>query len=280
MRSIFMDNAVVSTTPTSDGNKAIDSDHEFAGIKWLNNKPLTRFNDAQWLLIQKAEEEKLVQVSVKLPASVHDKLISDAHDYYLSDGVSKSAQLWNEQRKLIIKDAFDGLLLPSMGKEARGILASRAKNWLLMEYGRLLWDKVSVAPYQKKEHDVNSDDYDGAPRVMACCWGPGKPATTFVMLDSYGEVVDVLYASSISIRGQNANDQQRKKNDQQRLVKFMTDHQPYVVVLGAVNLSCRSLKDNIFEVKHIVTFVSTYKIESYYELHCIVLFMIRSFSRW
>ncbi|CAH1432120.1 unnamed protein product [Lactuca virosa] len=248
VRSIFMDNAVVSTSPTSDGNKAIDSDHEFAGIKWLKDKPLTRFNDAQWLLIQKAEEEKLVQVSVKLPASVHDKLISDAHDYYLSDGVSKSAQLWNEQRKLIIKDAFDGLLLPSMGKEARGILASRAKNWLLMEYGRLLWDKVSVAPYQKKEHDVNSDDYDGAPRVMACCWGPGKPATTFVMLDSYGEVVDVLYAASISIRGQNANDQQRKKNDQQRLVKFMTDHQPYVVVLGAVNLSCRSLKDNIFEI--------------------------------
>ncbi|KAI3514436.1 hypothetical protein L1887_12838 [Cichorium endivia] len=248
VRSIFMDNAVVSTSPTPDGNKSIDSDHEFAGIKWLKDKPLTRFNDAQWLLIQKAEEEKLLKVSVKLPASVHDKLISDAHDCYLSDSVSKPARLWNQQRKLIIKDAFNGLLLPSMAKEARGLLTSRAKNWLLMEYGRLLWDKVSVAPYQKKEHDVNSDDYEAAPRVMACCWGPGNPATTFVMLDSYGEVLDVLYVGSLRIHGQNANDEQRKKYNQQRVVKFMTDHQRHVVVVGAVNLSCVNLKEDIYEI--------------------------------
>ncbi|XP_076912331.1 transcription elongation factor SPT6 homolog [Bidens hawaiensis] len=249
VRSIFMDNAVVSTNPTADGNVSIDSRHQFAGIKWLKNKPLTKFNDAQWLLIQKAEEEKLIQVSVKLPSSIHVQLINDAHNYYLSDGVSKSAQLWNEQRKQIINDAFDGLLLPSMAKEARALLTSRAKNWLLMGYGGRLWDKVSVAPYQKKDHDVNSsDDYDVAPRVMACCWGPGKPTTTFVMLDSYGEVIDVLYAGSLSLRGQNANDQQRKKNDQQRVVKFMTDHQPHVAVLGAVNLSCLKLKEDIFEI--------------------------------
>lgn len=242
-----MDNAVVSTIPTADGNVSIDSHHQYAGIKWLKNKPLTKFDDAQWLLIQKAEEEKLIQVSVKLPTSTHDQLINDAHNYYLSDGVSKSAQLWNEQRKQIINDAFDGLLLPSMAKEARALLTSRAKNWILMEYGRHLWDKVSVAPYQKKDQDA--DEYEVAPRVMACCWGPGKPATTFVMLDSYGEVLDVLYAGSISTRSQNPEDQQRKKNDQQRVLKFMIDHQPHVVVLGAVNLSCFRLKEDMYNVK-------------------------------
>ncbi|CAK9170436.1 unnamed protein product [Ilex paraguariensis] len=250
VRSIFMDNAVVSTSPTHDGNVAIDSFHQYAGVKWLRDKPLTRFEDAQWLLIQKAEEEKLLQVSIKLPESVLDKLISDSDDYYLSDGVSKSAQLWNEQRKLILQDAFFGFLLPSMEKEARALLTSRAKNWLLFEYGQLLWDKVSVAPYQqRKENDVNSEEEAApAPRVMACCWGPGKPATTFVMLDSSGEVLDVLYAGSLNLRGQNVNDQQRKKNDQQRVYKFMTDHQPHVVVLGAVNLSCTRLKEDIFEI--------------------------------
>ena len=248
VRSFFMDHAVVSTRPTADGRVSIDANHEFAGIKWLKDKPLIRFDDAQWLVIQKAEEEKLIEVFVKLPASHHDKLISDAHEYYLSDGVSKSAQLWNEQRRQIIKDAFDGLLLPSMAKEARALLTSRAKNWLLMEYGKLLWDKVSVAPYQKEEQDNSLDDYEAASRVMACCWGSGNPATTFVMLDSYGEVVDVLYAGAICINGQSANDQQRKKNDQQRLKKFITDHQPNVVVLGAVNLNCDRLKEDIYEV--------------------------------
>lgn len=255
MRSIFMDNAVVSTSPTPEGNTAIDSFHQFYGVKWLKDKPLNRFEDAQWLLIQKAEEEKLLQVTIKLPEVVLDKLISDSNDYYLSDGVSKSAQLWNEQRKLILNDAFNNFLLPSMEKEARSLLTSRAKSWLLSDYGRLLWDKVSVAPYQRKENDASSDE-ETAPRVMACCWGPGKPATTFVMLDSSGEVLDVLHAGSLSIRGQSVNEQQRKRNDQQRVQKFMMDHQPHIVVLGANNLSCTRLKEDIYEVHSCTIFVS------------------------
>ncbi|KAL6988106.1 Transcription elongation factor spt6 [Sarracenia purpurea var. burkii] len=248
VRSIFMDNAVVSTSPTTDGNAAIDTFHQFVGVKWLRDKPLTRFEDAQWLLIQKAEEEKLLQVIVKLPDSVLNKLIADSNDYYLSDGVSKSAQLWNEQRKMILQDAFFGFLLPSMEKEARSLLTSRAKNWLLMEYGKIMWDKVSVAPYQRKDKEVILDDEAAAPKVMACCWGPGKPSTTFVMLDSSGEVVDTLEAGFLSVRSQNVNQQQRRRNDYQRVRKFMTDHQPHVVVLGAVNLSCTRLKEDIYEI--------------------------------
>lgn len=247
VRSHYLDNVVISTSPTPDGKVAIDSFHQFAPVKWLREKPLTRFEDVQWLLIQKAEEEKLLQVTIKLPEEKLNKLTSDFNEYYLSDGVSKSAQLWNEQRKLILQDALFTSLLPQMEKEARSILTSRAKNWLVMEYGKVLWNKVSVGPYQRKENDINSDD-EAAPRVMACCWGPGKPATTFVMLDSSGEVLDVLYTGSLTLRSQNVNDQQRKKNDQERVLKFMTDHQPHVVVLGAVNLSCTRLKDDIYEV--------------------------------
>eukprot|EP00268_Persea_americana_P027117 TRINITY_DN265_c0_g1_i1.p1 TRINITY_DN265_c0_g1~~TRINITY_DN265_c0_g1_i1.p1 ORF type:complete len:1608 (-),score=448.42 TRINITY_DN265_c0_g1_i1:517-5340(-) len=247
VRSIFMENAVVSTSPTPEGITAIDISHQFSTVKWLRDKPLSAFKDAQWLLIQKAEEEKLLKVSIKLPESVQTKLISDSNDCYISDGVSRSAQLWNEQRKLILKDAFFTFLLPSMEKEARTVLTARSRNWLLMEYGKHLWDKVSVAPYQRKESDAAAD-LDAAPRVLACCWGPGNPATTFVMLDSAGEVVDVLYAGSISIRSQSVNDQQRKQNDLQRVQKFMMDHQPHVVVLGAANLSCAKLKEDIYEI--------------------------------
>ncbi|KAG6769045.1 hypothetical protein POTOM_024660 [Populus tomentosa] len=247
VRLIFMDKAVVSTSPTSDGKAAIDSFHQFAGIKWLREKPVKKFDDAQWLLIQKAEEEKLLQVTIKLPQKVMDQLIDDCNGRYLSIGVSKYAQLWNEQRSLILKDALFAFLLPSMEKEARSLLTSRAKNRLLWEYGKGFWNKVSVGPYQRKESDISMDD-EAAPRVMACCWGPGKPATTFVMLDSSGEVLDVLYAGSLTLRSQHANDQQRKKNDQHRVLKFMTDHQPHVVVLGAVHLSCTKLKDDIYEI--------------------------------
>jgi transcription elongation factor SPT6 len=151
--------------------------------------------------------------------------------------VSKSAQLWDEQRKMILDDAFLKFLLPSIGKEARSLLTVKTKNWLHMEYGQQLWNKVIVAPWKKKDADKKDADIDlddeSELRVMACCWGLGKPATTFVMIDSSGELVDILYAGSISNRSQGVAEQQRKKNDQQRLLKFMMDHQPRV---------CRSIK--------------------------------------
>ncbi|WZZ06200.1 hypothetical protein YC2023_092121 [Brassica napus] len=247
VRGIYLENAVVSTSPTAEGNGIIDSYHQFAGVKWLREKPLSKFEGAQWLLIQKAEEEKLLQVTFKLPENYMNRLVSDCYEHYLSVGVSKYAQLWNEQRKLILEDALHAFILPSMEKEARNLLTSRAKSRLLSEYGEALWNKVSAGPYQKKEMDISSDE-EAAPRVMACCWGPGKPPNTFVMLDSSGEVLDVLYAGSLTLRSQNVNDQQRKKNDQDRVLKFMMDHQPHVVALGAVNLACTRLKDDIYEV--------------------------------
>lgn len=247
VRSMFMEKAVVSTSPTPEGNAAIDPFHQFAGFKWLLNKPLSEFKDEQWLLVQKAEEEKLLQVKIVLPEATQNKLLGEFKDFYLSDSVSKSAQLWNEQRELILKDALFKYLLPSMEKEARSLLTVRAKNYLRIEYGTKLWNKVVVAPFHPKDSE-NVMDEDTTARVMACCWGPGNPATTFVMLDSSGEVLDVLYAGSISARGDNVNYAQRKKNDQERLLKFLTDYQPQVVVVGAANLSCTRLKDAIFEV--------------------------------
>ncbi|XP_050210070.1 transcription elongation factor SPT6 homolog [Mercurialis annua] len=247
VRALYVDNCVVSTSPTPDGNSAIDAYHQLANVKWLREKPVNRFEDAQWLLIQKAEEDKLLQVTFKLPEKVMNQFIHDCEEHYLSDGVTKSAQVWNEQRSLILKDALHNFLLPSMEKEARSLLTSRAKNMLLWEYGKVLWNKVSVGPYQRKDNDISSDD-EASPRVMACCWGPGKQATTFVMLDSSGEVLDVLYAGSLTLQSQNINDQQQKQCDQQLVLKFMTDHRPHVVVLGAVNLSCTRLKDDIYEI--------------------------------
>ncbi|XP_062180009.1 transcription elongation factor SPT6 homolog isoform X2 [Phragmites australis] len=252
IRSIFMNKAVVSTSPTPEGNTIIDPYHQLSGVKWLREKPLNKFVDAQWLLIQKAEEEKLLKVNIKLPENAKKELMSEARENYLSDCVSKSAQLWDEQRKMILDDAFFNFLLPSMEKEARSLLTAKAKNWLHMEYGKQLWNKVTVAPWKKKDTDKKDADIDlddeSELRVMACCWGPGKPATTFVMLDSSGELVDVLYAGSISSRSQGVAESQRKKNDQQRVLKFMTDHQPHVVCVGTSNYNCRQLKDDIYEV--------------------------------
>lgn len=246
VRSLFMDHAQLSTSPTSKGNLAIDAHNPLASVKWLQDKPLIKFKDAQWLSIQKAEKEKLLEVKIKLPDNVLSELTNACNNVYLNRSEQPPAQLWNEQRKLIVQDAISNLLLPSMAKEARELLTAKAKNWLIMEYGKELWNRVSVAPHQYRGN-ANGKEKGSAAKVMACCWGTGKPGTTFVMLDSNGELVDVIHAGSLTLRSQNINDQQRKKNDQQRLLKLLSNHRPKVIIIGA-NTSCIRLRDEINEV--------------------------------
>lgn len=77
---------------------------------------------------------------------------------------------------------------------------------------------------------------------MAWCLGPGNSRTTFVMLDSHGKLLDTMYVESLGNCGQNVNDQQHQ------IIKFMTDHRPHVAVLGARNLSCQKLREDLYEV--------------------------------
>lgn len=122
---------------------------------------------------------------------------------------------------------------------------SRAKNWLLKEYRKDLWNKIYVAPYQRKDSDITQDD-EATPIVFSCCWGPGNLETTFVMLDS----ADKLSTQYLTSWSQNVHHQQGKAYGQKNLLKFMMDHQPHVVVVGVANLSCMSLRDDIYEVKY------------------------------
>ncbi|XP_061357289.1 transcription elongation factor SPT6 homolog [Gastrolobium bilobum] len=243
VRSIFMDKALVSTCPTLEGDMSIDSFHEFASVKWLQNKPLSKFEDSQWLFIEKAEEEKLLQATIKLPDHAINELAMTCNNAYLKKSERTSVRIWNEQRTSILQDAISNFLLPSMEKEARLSLKAKAKNWLLMKYGMQLWNRVSVSPYPNND---SATEQEGG--VVACCWGNGKPGTTFVMLDCRGEIVDLIHAGSLTLRSQNINDQQRRKNDQQRVLKFLTIYQPHVIVLGAANASCIRLREDINEI--------------------------------
>lgn len=35
-------------------------------------------------------------------------------------------------------------------------------------------------------------------RIVAVCWGPGDPATTIVLLDDAGQLIDTMFAGSLS----------------------------------------------------------------------------------
>lgn len=104
--------------------------------------------------------------------------------------------------------------------------------------------------------DAGFQSYDrnnGGPslRVLACCWGPGNPATTFVMLDGAGEITNVLYTGYLNIKAFTYEQTQRKQRDHDRLLQFVRDHRPHVVVIGAANLQCRFLSQDVLDVCYV-----------------------------
>lgn len=152
VRTFFSKNAMVTTKPTLVGINAIGAFHQFEGVKWINDKPTNAFDDEQWLLIQKAEEEKLIDVTIGLSKESSESLLFDCEQLYLSNGDSPTSVTWNEQRKLILQEAV-ALLLPIMEKETRMRLVSNAKQLLVAKCGLLLWNKVSLAPYDPASPD-------------------------------------------------------------------------------------------------------------------------------
>lgn len=146
IRTFYSTYALVTTRPTPVGIHAIDAFHQFEAVKWISSKLISAFNDEQWLLIQKAEEEKLIDVTLGLSKESIDTILFDCEQLFLSDGLSCASKTWNEQRKQILREAIVVLLLPIMEKEARMSLVIRAKHVLVAKCGLQLWKIVSVAP--------------------------------------------------------------------------------------------------------------------------------------
>ncbi|WZZ08989.1 hypothetical protein YC2023_094910 [Brassica napus] len=72
---------------------------------------------------RREEEKKRLQVTFNLPENCMNRLISERSEHYPSVGAD---------------DALHNFFLPSMEKEARSLLTSRAKSRLLSEYGQVL----------------------------------------------------------------------------------------------------------------------------------------------
>ena len=128
------------------GVDAIDTFNQFEGVKWIVGKQISAFDDEQWLLIQKAEEEKLIDATVGSSKESIDGILFDFEQLFSSDRLSRTSPTWSEQRKLILQEAVVTILLPIMEKEIRMSLVVRAKQVLAAKCGLQLWNKVSVPP--------------------------------------------------------------------------------------------------------------------------------------
>ena len=255
LRAIVRRKACVWTQPTPLGTETIDPFHPLASIKRLQEKPVCEFDGDEFAQVLKAHREGLVQLRIALPDHYVDELMADAEAAYLLDASTPMADAWNALRRDALDRGIRRHLVKSLTREAAVCLEREALVAVRRECGEALWRRISVAPWRPEIREDQVDEYEDQNidvRVLAAVWGPGDPPTTFAMLDAEGELVDFLQCPNIAVRAAGKTGSgaavARQQADMDRLLKFMIEHRPHVVVVAASSAAgnnARLLKDAV-----------------------------------
>jgi transcription elongation factor SPT6 len=204
-RELFWERGTLDTTPTADGEASLDPFSPLGPAKRLRGKPLRRLRERGgdlFLKVAVAEARGLVAVRLGLPEGEGgaEAALSALSDLYLSSGVTAAAGAWNALRTRVLRAALLGALVPALAAEARGRLGAEARAAALQGAADALWALAARPPLRvglaEEEHGWMEL---GERRLMGAVHGPGKPAaTTFVMLDAAGALVDFCHCPQLS----------------------------------------------------------------------------------
>ncbi|PSC69358.1 transcription elongation factor SPT6 [Micractinium conductrix] len=266
VRKQYEEHACLWTKPTSAGDAALDPFHPLGASKRLVGRPIRHFEGTDlFLRILQAEKEGLVTVRFGLK-SEHDTLdgaksqedvLNSLADAYLSGGLSEAAVEWDKVRKSVLHEALTAHLLPALEREARARLAADARATVLEAASGRLWAYASRAPLSVRLVDDDEEEPDR--RVMAVCYGTGSPATTFVMLDPAGNLIDFLHCPQFSgaipkrkaLPGlvYNMYEDPKKGTDATRIRQFIETHKPHAIVVGASSPEATTLESDLRDIK-------------------------------
>ena len=268
VRDRFFESAYVRTS-ASDPGAIREEEIPFSqyGLVSRLRKPVKAFAGDTWLLIKEGEKEGLIQTKVSMEPEQQPwmdpgmdsllDLMKKLAEGYEGEGVSDSAKAWNAARRKTLETMLYKLLLPSLQAEARQELSRHSGEFLKQKIADAAWKHVARPPWTPTTPLAAARDGSQASgedvRVMAGIWGPGEPATCFVVLDLKGQLVDLLWCGQLSgplffsEPGSLFTDL-RRSNDTKRLREFMLLYQPQVCALGGASVQNMRLKAMLQEI--------------------------------
>lgn len=224
LRPIYFSLATITTTPTELGKTKIDEFSPYRPVKRLNKKPATVFSNGQFLLVDRAESEGLLNVNFEYNEELFKyEILSKLEQAFLPDSLS---DIWNEQRKKVLDIAIKNFLKPDFDNYVRKKLKKEADEYVANQCAEKLEQMLMAGPYKPPE---NQQIEDGKIRIMACC--VNDRVTECVQLDHNGEV-EAHFTVSTYLR--------YRENDQNSIRNFVTRYKPCVIVVGT------DRKSNIF----------------------------------
>jgi len=216
LRPIYFSLVTISTTPTELGKTKIDDYSPFRPVKRLNKKPATVFSNGQYLLVDRAESEGLLNITFEYNEDLFKyEIVSKLEQSFLPDSLS---DVWNDHRRKVIETAIKNFLKPDFDNFVRKKLKKEADEFVANQCAEKLEHMLMAGPYKPPE---NQEIEDGKIRIMACC--VNDRVTECVQLDHNGEVEAHVTVSTYL---------RYRENDQAAIKNFVSRHKPCVIVVG------------------------------------------------
>ncbi|KAJ3086511.1 Transcription elongation factor spt6, partial [Quaeritorhiza haematococci] len=240
LRRVYETDAAITVTPTKRGIAEIEPHHPYYPFKYLREKPVYEFKDAQILQILAAETAGLVEVSIRVEAE--DRLMEDVMRYIANDYVNDFAARWNKERLEVARMAMEEVAFPAVVKWIKEKLGGEAAEWLREQCYIAMTRKIDQAPFRPRHFDQDffQDDHPDlsvGPRVLALSWGEGNRTdpTLGALLSENGELIDTIKLNNLQEYRIEA-----KQPDLDALTAFLERHSPDIVVVGGWTVATKT----------------------------------------
>eukprot|EP00842_Homolaphlyctis_polyrhiza_P004038 jgi/Hompol1/4635/HPOL_003774-RA len=225
VRKVYMSDAVVSVHLTDKGRRNIEPNHPYYPFKYVKEKHIFKFVDAQFLQMLAAESEGLITLSIHVDEE--QRLIKDLIRHICNDLTSQNADLWNEQRRMICMHAAKNILFPQCVKWLRNHLATNATNWLRIQCQERLEHRINMSPYYPAGSNIDDDEIEGSLPFVTVTWGEGgRGDPTFVAAIND----DGLLSEYIKLDG--LNQREPKAESKSTFIAFIARHKPAAIGVG------------------------------------------------
>ncbi|XP_044574909.1 transcription elongation factor SPT6 isoform X1 [Cotesia glomerata] len=254
VREMYMERAKISIRPTKKGITDIDENHPIYTMKYLKDKPVRDLTGDQWLKLEIAEKDKLIQISLSdtFAGNTSNNYIEEMKQLYIRDEFSKNVQDWNNLRNASVELALTRYVIPDLKKELRSNLSTEAKDYVMRACCRKLYNWLKVAPYTCSFPDEDDEEWDtkNGVRVMGIAYVPNISEAAFsCVVSPDGECADILRLPHLLKKKNSYRDDEKLKKEADLLAirNFIRKNKPHVIVIGGESREAMMISADIKE---------------------------------
>eukprot|EP00127_Corallochytrium_limacisporum_P005033 Clim_evm29s197 gene=Clim_evmTU29s197 len=158
LRSNYSSIVRINAEPTQKGIKIIDEFHPVGGMKYLRGKPLDTFRGSEWLELEAAEKQGLMQVTFDADIKEFTRTVEN---FFLEEDFVENSASWNEERRQVINMVLNKYCFPHFEKQCRTALTRATTQYIAEECAQKLYRRVMMQPVPRLSKTHNrDDDYD------------------------------------------------------------------------------------------------------------------------